>query len=497
MEVDEQRYEPRGTKRASREPASSAAKRSRRNDDEDEEDEMDDDFELEDDGDDDESETEDEPQRKRRARESGSDDGHGSKRAKAGARTKPGSKRDFDDVDPSDELSEIGDDRDRPHNADSDFGSDEEAVAAPIRVRKDGKRAREARGRRDSNDVDVMDGTMDEPATASTSAPAAKKRTLASRPQQSTPLNRKGKNRASPAPVVVRKPGDEWYNSEGDRLKLGPDGVQRKLCEVREIRKQFKMPKDSRHPDRDVTHEVIAEKWLTDDEHKQYVLEGRMAWQPPLVPEVEPVKTEPDEVELSSRQVRLFLAASRSVLLIPARPQLAKKKDSGIYYMQGTGTPLRSHANLSRPTTPLSASTRSPSLSTLVNGRLRLPSGAAAASPARSWSHGKAGRMVEDEQKAKMERERRRKASIALGGEPEKAAESPAAVEKPQEKLKLSDFGATAPAPVVRPFPASRSKKAINIDDFFFLNRRSEVISSRPPFRRRRCSTRRRRPPRA
>ncbi|KAK4700975.1 hypothetical protein P7C70_g5259, partial [Phenoliferia sp. Uapishka_3] len=374
------------------------------------------------------------------------DSHHGQKRAKAGASSKPGSKRDFDDVDASsEEFSESEPER-GPRNADSDVGSEDEEEAVTTddasstvrseggKSRKGGKRARDTSGRRGSNDLDVMDGMMDDDTLAASNTGPSKGR--ATLPKKSK--GRSGKKRGS----VARKVGEEWFNHEGDRLRIDKDGMQRKLCEVREMRRKFKMPKDSTHPDRDIMHEVIAEKWLTQEENARYVKEGKMAWQPSLVAEVVPVKTEEVLLDTASRPT--------------------PKKVSGIFYQTGTGTPLRSHSNLARPSparpssTPLSLAHRSTSQATLINGRLRLPSGSAVASPVRSWSHGKASRMLEDEQLAKMERERKRKASIALGGEAERSVELDVAAvgapkekalsPRPQESLKLSSFGAPPPA---------------------------------------------------
>ncbi|KAL8276941.1 hypothetical protein RQP46_010669 [Phenoliferia psychrophenolica] len=296
MDLDDREEEAevrqvRGTKRSNRDDQDGRAKRSRRDDfeedDDDSEDEMDEDFVVDEDEDEESSseaqETEEDDGKQKKKRRPASPDESlrgpvGKKRAKAGRSTKPGSKRFIDDVDASsDEL--VDESSNHPHNADSDSDPNEDDPVRP--KRKDGKRFRESRRRRDSNDLDVMDGTFDEPAPSS--APTPKKRTL--------PPTRKaaGGSLARPSPAshksktgakIVRRIGEEWINGEGQRLRIERDGVQRKLCEVREIRKKFKMPKDSSHPDRDVTHEVIAEKWLTDAEYSQHLSSGLLAWQP-------------------------------------------------------------------------------------------------------------------------------------------------------------------------------------------------------------------------
>lgn len=150
----------------------------------------------------------------------------------------------------------------------------------------------------------------------------------------------------------------------------------------------------------------------------------------------------------------------------PAPTHPVSSKERGIYYTAGVGTPLRTHSGLaSRVSSPSSLQKLSNSPSTyssLASGRLRLPSSAsnsrlaalAAGSPARAWSTSQAKRLVEDEEAARAERERRRKASIMLGGEEEvKAIEAAEPEPKKQKseaeegKIKLADFGFASAAP--------------------------------------------------
>ncbi|KAI5480999.1 hypothetical protein MNV49_006185 [Pseudohyphozyma bogoriensis] len=406
--------------------------------------------------------------RKRRERSPGAEEmerevrEEGTKRAKAGLRAKPSSKRDYDDAEISSEDGEVVEERRGPRNADSDVDEDEEAdllraeeLASPAkRGRKDGKRARSIETRTASDDEDVMDGTLGEaplPSSSKVLSASPKKRTLPtpkSKPKIAggTPA-KKGKGLRQSV-VKERAIGEEWTNLEGDKYKIDEEGVQRRLCEVRELRRKWKMPKDSKHPDRDVLHEVIVEKWLTDAEFEQALKARKLGWQVPL------------EEELKKQETPATGDADMSVADEPA------PKEKGPFYATGTGTPLRTHSNLSQSSlgSRRTSLTASPSYSTLVNGRIRLPSTVAAGSPARTWSHGKANRIVLDEVKAKEERERRRKASIMLGGE----AEEPVATAEP-EKLKFADYSSdgkllasTAPtalpaleaAPAVTPAPA-------------------------------------------
>lgn len=156
-------------------------------------------------------------------------------------------------------------------------------------------------------------------------------------------------------------------------------------------------------------------------------------------------------------------------------PQVdVQPRESGIYYTPGTGTPLRTHSGLSSTfssggnnksnrSTPLSSiplslssnslSANSPGISPVyknnyLNGRLRLPSGtplsSAGGSKNRAWSEIKSKLVVEDEEKKELEREKRRAASVRLGGEvPEiisngKGKEKKAVVDVVEEKLPVS-----------------------------------------------------------
>lgn len=39
------------------------------------------------------------------------------------------------------------------------------------------------------------------------------------------------------------------------------------------------MPKDSLHPDAKVTHQVLVERWLTEEEYDQLALQRKLGWQ--------------------------------------------------------------------------------------------------------------------------------------------------------------------------------------------------------------------------
>lgn len=99
----------------------------------------------------------------------------------------------------------------------------------------------------------MMDDTMadDLPASRSRSVSAApesvaspRKRTLPAQKARKGLSHLSAKARASPFGIPDKKDrqaGDTWVNLEGDRFEMGEDGLQRRLCEVRELRRKYKM----------------------------------------------------------------------------------------------------------------------------------------------------------------------------------------------------------------------------------------------------------------
>lgn len=198
--------------------------------------------------------------RKRRTRGSGSDsdslfDPVEEKKAKAGGRGKPTSKRDIEDVeDSSDEEDQVR----GPRNADSDADDDDEAESED--AGREGKRSR----RRDSKrsraseeqffeEEDLMDGTFEDMSTIEHPPPSPPSTTRRRTLPPSSLKKKKSKvisNRARRSPSRTSfenssKPGmnvgDEWVDMEGDKYKIDEEGVKRRLCEVREWRKKYKM----------------------------------------------------------------------------------------------------------------------------------------------------------------------------------------------------------------------------------------------------------------
>lgn len=179
-------------------------------------------------------------------------------------------------------------------NADSDFsevegepgegsestertvGSDSRVSSAPARV----KRFRGRVEREGTDDEDMMGDDLDADTAAALSPPPVstlkgKKLSSASTPKKrlssratavarkaastlsaSASATKKAARRLSTSSSTPRKIGEEWTNYEGDRYRIDEDGQQRRLVEVREVRRKYKLPADSKHPDAKATHEV-------------------------------------------------------------------------------------------------------------------------------------------------------------------------------------------------------------------------------------------------
>ncbi|KAM0792649.1 hypothetical protein ACM66B_002430 [Microbotryomycetes sp. NB124-2] len=349
----------------------------------------------------------------------------------------------------------------RHRNADSDVDDDGETRESNDGEQQRHKRTRSVSVRSASEEESVMGDDLpleSERTDAVSIKPTPKKRTLKSSAHK--PLKPFSKSKRGPAPAVKHSPGDEWVNMEGDRCRMDEDGQVRKLCEVREMRRKHKMPADSVHPDAQVMHEVVVEKWLTDAEQDELIKQRKLAWQTPF-----------EEV------------VDESATMAVDSPAEKKEKPSGFYGLSGTGTPLRSHSALahrqvsssrpnSRQGSPAGARSGSNSPA-LVNGRMRLVSGTQ--SPAgRSWSSSRIARLAEDEQKARAERDKRRKASIMLGGEQEPTAVEPElrkskATETDtstnQDKLKIGGLGADGKkldgSPTITPSTTTPAAEAV------------------------------------
>ncbi|TIA89366.1 hypothetical protein E3P99_02144 [Wallemia hederae] len=157
------------------------------------------------------------------------------------------------------------------------------------------------------------------------------------------------------------KNSDEWTDLSGTTYKYD-NGVRKRLAVVKEWRSKYNMPKDSKHPDRDVKLRVFVERWITDEEYQNLIDRYELAWQP-----------DEDEVsaaaENSQAQDESVSQASES------NQSQASRKSSSVYYT--TKTPIkRQVSNVSMATPSVSSVTSSPPNSTEGKlqsaGRLRL-----------------------------------------------------------------------------------------------------------------------------
>lgn len=202
-------------------------------------------------------------------------------RRRAGRRERSGSKRTIEDVDEStpefsDDEEERDVDRSRARNADSDVGEEEEddehtegEIEGDTNRHSD-KRSRSTSIRTGSEDESVMGDDVDDfnllPAQSapkhSAVAPTPRRRTLKSATAAGKKLVHSASAKPSPykrgaavsakdkmrarSDSVQRKPGDQWVNIEGDKCRMDEDGVVRKLCEVREMRRKYKVRAQAR-----------------------------------------------------------------------------------------------------------------------------------------------------------------------------------------------------------------------------------------------------------
>ncbi|GJN88271.1 hypothetical protein Rhopal_001236-T1 [Rhodotorula paludigena] len=404
------------------------------------------------------------------------------------------------------ELDEDEEGRAPTKNADSDYSETDEAAQLPQPVDKGKgkekpapvKRFRSRLERRGSDDDDMMGDDLPQygsstPSSSTPASPAAKSpppsstsgfrgnprlgRIIAKQQQQARRASGLNSRQRSPSPQgrelelvspdTPRKPGDEWVNHEGDRYKIELDGTQKRLCEVRERRLKYRMPKDSRHPDAKATHVVIVERWLTNEQYQQAFEHRKLAWQTTFEEETRQLRAQ-EAAEVEERKAQQGDAVPGDAL--------GEEDLRSDFYIRGAGTPLRTYRNineiLARPGSSSGASTPTRQSPMLANGRMRLGGGQVARNSPRKWSDYEVRKLLEDEETARAERERRRKAYLAMGGDlyPTdydlseedriKAAKDKEEKDKEPAKLKLADYAIAAP-PVVAAAPEEKKKDEV------------------------------------
>lgn len=201
---------------------------------------------------------------------SDAEDGHEVKRR---MRSRSGSKRGYEDVSVSSEGSfddhEGEQDQRRVRNADSEAGSEdeqeevEEEVESVKRIKGKGrggpKRARSTSEavREGSDDESLMGDDLREeelpplPPRASQTigvGPTPRKRLSTSKKSgaarssiKDRAKGRRGERTMMTTAGKKRVAGEEWVNLEGDRCRMGEDGLVRRLVEVREERLKYKV----------------------------------------------------------------------------------------------------------------------------------------------------------------------------------------------------------------------------------------------------------------
>ncbi|GAA5958921.1 hypothetical protein JCM21900_005412 [Sporobolomyces salmonicolor] len=196
-------------------------------------------------------------------------------------------------------------------------------------------------------------------------------------------------------PLLKYRIGDERTDPNGERYRLDGDGVERRLCLVREMRLQHSMGSDWSR-----MQTVIVERWIADDEYQMLFQQRKLASQ---------VTSEEEECEKAPRTATRRNASGQN------SDEQATSKNTGPSFNRGFGVP--SHCS----SLPAMVSHLFPSH---PNGRLRNT-----VLPPRHWTVIRAAHIIEDEAAAKRERDRRRQASVRLGDviAPEGKAERQAA----------------------------------------------------------------------
>ncbi|KAL7420202.1 hypothetical protein Q5752_005168 [Cryptotrichosporon argae] len=130
---------------------------------------------------------------------------------------------------------------------------------------------------------------------------------------------------AHPASPSPRRPG-EWADAAGVRWHRSASGGVYRLAAVRERRKKFNMPTDSDHPDAAVEHDVLVERWLTEDEYDAAKRERRLGWQdtPATTATATPLRAAASSASLKTSSPRVYTPLRRSVFNSPTL------SDSGI-----------------------------------------------------------------------------------------------------------------------------------------------------------------------
>lgn len=231
---------------------------------------------------------------------------------------------------------------------------------------------------------------------------------------------------------------------------------------------------------------MLVEKWLTADEYEQAFAHRKLAWQTTFEEEARQQRMQQDDDSAGP-------TPGEGGPDSPAAAGASAEHERAMYFTRGVGTPLRAYRNLdevlARPGSGSgSATPASPRASPLLaNGRMRLASGPGSRSgtprsTSRKWSEYEVKKLLEGEEAARAERDRRRLGYLAMGGdlyeteqerkereakeEKEKKADEPA-------KIKLADYALAAPTAKEGETKADEPKAA--------AVRRASILARSPP----------------
>lgn len=171
-----------------------------------------------------------------------------------------------------------------------------------------------------------------------------------------------------------RQPGDTWENAQGDLFRLDEDGETRRKIEMYEEKLKYRMPKDSKHPDRNTKAYVLTSKWLTQKEWEEASAQLLLKEQAAEREERDrpPALAADEDVEMGEigKVCPLRVCVRTACVVLTCRTCTIQDADGPAndpFYAKGSGLPLRVGRS-SADSSPRYSPAANP------NGRIRLSS---------------------------------------------------------------------------------------------------------------------------
>ncbi|KAG9096982.1 hypothetical protein FRC06_008129 [Ceratobasidium sp. 370] len=151
--------------------------------------------------------------------------------------------------------------------------------------------------------------------------------------------------------------GQKW-TANGQEYMVGANGERLRFTTVKESRKRYYMPADSKHADNLHMVEVFVEKWLNEEQYARAKADGLLAWQENenLPKDAKAGPTEkPSEGKENQSQTERPRAISTTAITVSRTPQ-AQRAANTVWNTPGQ-SPLTSHSLTNPFNTPPSATT--------------------------------------------------------------------------------------------------------------------------------------------